>query len=433
MDGQYEEAIRFDDVAIEAARRNDDHILESIALNKRASSLADLGHLDDAAEALRKSVDHAIKHRLHGLAVASWGSLVMTLIELLQTPLAVEEARSLTTFVSDLGLERMRPSADSWLACALMFAGELDAAVAASNRAAQVDATWGGDSTTPVHMLRYCVLAEAGNTSMIREAQLLASAATAHLGHASWSFEVSRVDATLALRAGDVEQGMKIASSLWIDEPLAMGHMAIILARHSALIDDAEMFELARRHASSLTRDTPFGAMMMDELEAADAARQSGSGAMLYEVAESWKQVGRPIDALRCELAGVHIDLKAGRGKTKVDRLKDLRARAAAAGASWEADHIASLLRSLGTRSRAKSRTTTVGPLTKRELEIARLVASGLRNSEVAGTLFLAEKTVAAHLSNIYGKVEVRSRVQLTAWIRENDPEFEAGLTQAAV
>jgi DNA-binding NarL/FixJ family response regulator len=95
-------------------------------------------------------------------------------------------------------------------------------------------------------------------------------------------------------------------------------------------------------------------------------------------------------------------------------------------GASHDADLVSALLRQLGTRSRAKSRSTNVGPLTKRELEIARLVAGGLKNSEVAGTLFLAEKTVAAHLSNIYGKVEVRSRVQLGAWIRENDPEFEA-------
>jgi DNA-binding NarL/FixJ family response regulator len=64
-----------------------------------------------------------------------------------------------------------------------------------------------------------------------------------------------------------------------------------------------------------------------------------------------------------------------------------------------------------------------VGNLTKRELEIARLVASGLRNAEVAGQLYLAEKTVAAHLSNIYGKLEVRSRVQLASWLKQNDED----------
>ena len=40
---------------------------------------------------------------------------------------------------------------------------------------------------------------------------------------------------------------------------------------------------------------------------------------------------------------------------------------------------------------------------------------------EVATQLHLAEKTVAAHLSNIYGKVEVKSRLQLASWLEEND------------
>jgi DNA-binding NarL/FixJ family response regulator len=48
-------------------------------------------------------------------------------------------------------------------------------------------------------------------------------------------------------------------------------------------------------------------------------------------------------------------------------------------------------------------------------------VATGKKNSDVAALLHLAEKTVAAHLSNIYAKVEVRSRVHLTAWMREHD------------
>ena len=34
-----------------------------------------------------------------------------------------------------------------------------------------------------------------------------------------------------------------------------------------------------------------------------------------------------------------------------------------------------------------------------------------------------AEKTVAAHLSNIYGKLSVKSRVQLASWLKENDSE----------
>jgi DNA-binding CsgD family transcriptional regulator len=40
--------------------------------------------------------------------------------------------------------------------------------------------------------------------------------------------------------------------------------------------------------------------------------------------------------------------------------------------------------------------------------------------------LFQAEKSVAAHLSNIYGKLEIRSRVQLSVWLAEHDEATEA-------
>jgi DNA-binding NarL/FixJ family response regulator len=53
-----------------------------------------------------------------------------------------------------------------------------------------------------------------------------------------------------------------------------------------------------------------------------------------------------------------------------------------------------------------------VEPLSERELEILRLVASGQSNREIAGTLFLAEGTVKNHVSNILGKLKVRDRTQ---------------------
>ena len=45
------------------------------------------------------------------------------------------------------------------------------------------------------------------------------------------------------------------------------------------------------------------------------------------------------------------------------------------------------------------------GTLTEREVEVLRLVSTGLTNRGVAGRLSLSEKTVARHLSNIFGKL----------------------------
>jgi DNA-binding NarL/FixJ family response regulator len=52
--------------------------------------------------------------------------------------------------------------------------------------------------------------------------------------------------------------------------------------------------------------------------------------------------------------------------------------------------------------------------LTPRELDIVRHVALGLRNAEVAKKLFISEDTVKTHLHNVFSKLGVRERVELT-------------------
>jgi DNA-binding NarL/FixJ family response regulator len=56
------------------------------------------------------------------------------------------------------------------------------------------------------------------------------------------------------------------------------------------------------------------------------------------------------------------------------------------------------------------------GPLTGREVEVLRLVATGATNRAIAAELFLSEKTVARHLSNIFTKLDVSSRAAATAY-----------------
>lgn len=51
--------------------------------------------------------------------------------------------------------------------------------------------------------------------------------------------------------------------------------------------------------------------------------------------------------------------------------------------------------------------------LSKREYQIARLVADGLANSEIAEELDIAERTVKAHLSSIYSKTKTKGRLNL--------------------
>ncbi|KGN42270.1 hypothetical protein N801_00440 [Knoellia aerolata DSM 18566] len=59
--------------------------------------------------------------------------------------------------------------------------------------------------------------------------------------------------------------------------------------------------------------------------------------------------------------------------------------------------------------------------LTAREAEVLRLVATGRSNPQIADALFLSQKTVARHLSNIFAKTGVTSRTAATAYAFEHD------------
>lgn len=58
-------------------------------------------------------------------------------------------------------------------------------------------------------------------------------------------------------------------------------------------------------------------------------------------------------------------------------------------------------------------------PLTRREAEVAALVARGLTNRQIAERLVLSERTVDAHLERIRGRLGVRSRAEIAAWAVE--------------
>jgi len=57
-----------------------------------------------------------------------------------------------------------------------------------------------------------------------------------------------------------------------------------------------------------------------------------------------------------------------------------------------------------------------VGLLSQRELQVLRLLAAGKTNRDIAEGLFISEKTVARHVSNIFDKLGVSSRAGATAW-----------------
>ena len=97
--------------------------------------------------------------------------------------------------------------------------------------------------------------------------------------------------------------------------------------------------------------------------------------------------------------------------------------------AEMELDAARSVFEQLGAvpdlaRARALSREAPAKPaggLTARELDVLRLVATGKTNRSIAADLFLSEKTVARHVSNIFTKLGLSSRAAATAYAYEHD------------
>jgi DNA-binding NarL/FixJ family response regulator len=111
----------------------------------------------------------------------------------------------------------------------------------------------------------------------------------------------------------------------------------------------------------------------------------------------------RPEDALAAIRAGASgVVYKRFAVQTLIEA-----ARAVAEGQVWMPPALQAVMA-------GELRAPSPDPLTPREREIVALVAQGLRNAEVARALSISEDTVKTHLNNVFQKLNVRDRVQLT-------------------
>jgi DNA-binding CsgD family transcriptional regulator len=116
------------------------------------------------------------------------------------------------------------------------------------------------------------------------------------------------------------------------------------------------------------------------------------------------------------------------RGRRRVDaraQLRDaLQVFEQLGAAAWSHRALAEL-RASGESARKRD-PSTVDELTPQELQIARFVAEGLSNKEVAAQLFLSPRTIEYHLRNVFSKLGITSRMQLaTMALGDADPAPE--------
>jgi DNA-binding CsgD family transcriptional regulator/predicted ATPase len=131
-------------------------------------------------------------------------------------------------------------------------------------------------------------------------------------------------------------------------------------------------------------------------------------------------EAGRPFEQCRSELAYGEFLRRAGR---RVEARLHLHAALdgfEGLGAALWAERARAELRASGQTARKRD-ASTVETLTPQELQIARFVAEGHTNREVAAQLFLSPRTIDFHLRNVYRKLGISSRTALARLDLDNE------------
>ncbi len=74
-------------------------------------------------------------------------------------------------------------------------------------------------------------------------------------------------------------------------------------------------------------------------------------------------------------------------------------------------------------RRSAEAGGNAAGLLTQREVEVLKLLSRGCKNKEIAEGLFISEKTVKTHLTNIFAKLKIKDRLQAALYHLQNHIE----------
>jgi DNA-binding CsgD family transcriptional regulator len=186
-----------------------------------------------------------------------------------------------------------------------------------------------------------------------------------------------------------------IRIALAADDKVLAGHAADTVRRRCELNPDVRSLKAAAAQATGLLNHS--------EKDLAEAVEQYEEGPRPLALASALEDLGR-------------VALDDGGTDRGVDAFSRALVLYAGTGASWDAGRVRRRLWSVGVRRRlvpARRPDNGWAALTDSEVAVARLVAQGLSNREVAEHLFLSPHTVSGHLRHVFAKLGVNSRVDL--------------------
>ena len=261
-----------------------------------------------------------------------------------------------------------------------------------------VAAIQGRDDEARVHGEQLLALATAKGLPQ-RAALAVYALAIGDLGNGRWTEAIERLESMEEDGSGAKDPVM---AALMLPDKIE----AAVRAGHPATAQDAlAHLEAWAGHSGA--------AAVQPRLESCRALLAEGETATeLYERALRLRLDARPFDLARIRLLyGEHLRRERRRSDARTQLRGALESFDRLGADPW-ADRARTELRATGETARKRD-PSTADQLTPQELQIARYVAAGLSNKEVAAQLFLSPRTIDAHLRKVFAKLGIRSRTQL--------------------
>ncbi len=200
--------------------------------------------------------------------------------------------------------------------------------------------------------------------------------------------------------------------------PRCSRELALKTAEALARIGDVEAATGAiAAHAGATVRHSREGRLCLGHalgMLARARGRPARAAAILSRLRDRMKNAGMHREALWADLDLASVLAMVDRDRA-VAIYRSVAERAAAWGVTTDKQVAQRRLRELGARAAPPRATPGLWGLSRRELEVAHLAASGASNPEIAATLFISRKTVERHISAALAKVGARNRTELTA------------------
>jgi len=398
--------------AMEIARTSGNSDMEVYALSLLGLTEVNAGRLDAGMQLLEEAMAAASAGRVrnvHTLAEA-YCNLIMASTNAGDWDRAAEWCDLVDEFAREHGTMPLLGACRTIHADVLLARGRWPEAEHALETALETHARYVPEMGAPTVAsmaelrVRQGRLAEAEHLLTGREEHPASLCALAHLRIADGHPQVAAalLERALGTAEGDAVRATQLLAPL-VEARLAYGDLEGARAAAAQLGDLAEAsgIRVVAARADLAAAHVGLAAGQLDE--AAEPARLALA---------AFARLGMPLHvgearlALARALVNTAPDAASDEARTALAAFREL-------GASRAADAAAGVLRDLGEATGARPRTQ--GELTAREREVLELVASGMSNAQIAGTLVISEKTAGHHVSRILSKLGVRNRTEAAA------------------